>query len=170
MDTLHELLVDELKDLWSAEKQLIKALPKMGKAAESKTLAEAFREHLEVTKTHVQRIEEAFAYLEGSYRGKKCAAMEGLIKEGEEIIKEDGAPTVKDAGLIAAAQKVEHYEIASYGTVLEHAKALGLKEVAKLLEQTLSEEKEADDTLTFIAVEEVNPAAYAEDQMAESQA
>jgi ferritin-like metal-binding protein YciE len=118
----------------------------------------------------VQRIEEAFAYLEGSYRGKKCSAMEGLVKEGEEIIKEEGVPSVKDAGLIAAAQKVEHYEIASYGTAVEHAKSLGLKEVSQLLQKTLSEEKEADATLTFIATKEVNPAACSEDQAAESKA
>lgn len=160
MDTLQELLIDELKDLWSAEGQLVKALPRMAKAASSDSLKTAFKEHLEVTKKQQERIEKIFAdHFEKSPRGKKCAAMEGLIEEGKEIIQEKGDERVKDAALIAAAQKVEHYEIAAYGSAVEHARILGLDEVADLLQETLDEEKETDTELTSLAEEEVNPAA-----------
>lgn len=161
MESLHALLVDELKDLWSAENQLTKALPKMAKGVSSPELADAFREHLEVTKTHVARIETIFEQLEGSPRGKKCKAMEGLIKEGAEILQEDGEESVIDAALIAAAQKVEHYEIASYGSAIAHAKLLGLNEVVELLVETLNEEKETDEALTSLAESSINEEALA---------
>jgi ferritin-like metal-binding protein YciE len=161
MESLQDLLVDELKDLWSAESQLIKALPKMAKGASSPELADAFREHLEVTKVQLQRIEEVFEQLDGSPRGKKCVAMEGLIKEGAEILHEDGDEAVLDAALIAAAQKVEHYEIAAYGSAIAHAKLLGLTDVAKVLHETLAEEKATDETLTTIAESSINQQALA---------
>ena len=161
MDSLHELLVDELKDLWSAENQLTKALPKMAKGASSPELAKAFREHLEVTKTHVERIETIFEQFDASPRGKKCKAMEGLIKEGAEVLQEDGEESVIDAALIAAAQKVEHYEIAAYGSAAAHAKLLGLDDVVELLVETLNEEKETDEALTSLAESTVNEEALA---------
>jgi ferritin-like metal-binding protein YciE len=159
MESLHDLMVDELKDLWSAENQLIKALPKMAKGASTPELANAIREHLEVTKRQLERIEEVFANLDGSPRGKKCVAMEGLIKEGAEVLKESGDENVIDAAIIAAAQKVEHYEIAAYGSVIAHAKLLGLNDIASTLHQSLEEEKETDETLTALAENTVNPAA-----------
>jgi ferritin-like metal-binding protein YciE len=159
MNSLHELLVDELKDLWSAETQLTKALPKLQKAAHSQALKEALQEHLEVTKNQLNRVERIFKTLETSPRGKKCAAMEGLINEGQEIIKEKGDGAVIDAALIAAAQRVEHYEIAAYGSAIAHAKLLGLPDMAKALHETLEEEKQADEELTKLARDEVNPAA-----------
>jgi ferritin-like metal-binding protein YciE len=159
MESLHDLLVDELKDLWSAENQLTKALPKMAKGASTPELAAAFREHLDVTKTQMQRIEDVFANLDASFRGKKCVGMEGLIKEGAEVLKEDGDDMVIDAGLIAAAQKVEHYEIAAYGAAIAHAKLLGMDDVASVLHESLEEEKETDELLTSLAESSVNPAA-----------
>ena len=121
LNTLQELLVHELKDLYSAENQIIKALPKMVEAANSEELAQAFAHHLQETEGHVQRIEAIFRELEGSSRGKKCAGMEGLLKEGKEVLEEEGADWVIDAALIGAAQRVEHYEMAGYGTVCDHA-------------------------------------------------
>ena len=161
MESLHDLLVDELKDLWSAENQLTKALPKMAKGATNEELANAFREHLEVTEVQRQRIEEIFEQLDASPRGKKCVGMEGLIKEGSEMLQEGGEDSVIDAGLIAAAQKVEHYEIAAYGSAVAHAKLLGLDDVAKVLEQSLAEEKETDETLSSLAESVVNEQALA---------
>lgn len=158
---LRELFVDELKDLYSAEKQLVKALPKMAKAASSEELKSAFAEHLEQTKGHVQRLEEIFEALEESPRGKKCAGMEGLIKEGEEAIQEDYEGAVKDAALIGAAQRVEHYEIAAYGTAKALAEVIGESEHASTLEETLDEEKETDEKLTSIS-EQVNEEANSE--------
>ncbi|HEV2991922.1 MAG TPA: ferritin-like domain-containing protein [Candidatus Angelobacter sp.] len=150
---LRELYIDELKDLYSAENQLVKALPKMAKAASSDKLKQGFEEHLEQTKEQVQRLEEIFETLEASPKGKKCAGMEGLIKEGSEAMEEDFEGAVMDAALIGAAQRVEHYEIAAYGTAVEFARLLGESEHVTLLEQTLEEEKETDQKLTDLAKE-----------------
>jgi ferritin-like metal-binding protein YciE len=155
IETLQELFVDELKDLYSAENQIIKALPKMIKSANSDELRGAFEEHLEQTKVHVERLDQIFGDLNASPRGKKCKGMEGLIEEGKELLEEDIEPEVLDAGMIAAAQRVEHYEIAGYGTVRTYAELLGMDEAANLLQQTLDEEKETDRKLTSIA-ESVN--------------
>ncbi len=157
-DSLRELYVDELKDLFSAEKQLTKALPKMAKAATSDDLRMGFEEHLEQTKGHVERLEEIFGKLEERPGGKKCVGMEGLIKEGSEVMGEDFGDEVMDAALIAAAQRVEHYEIAAYGTVCAYADLLGEAEHVALLRQTLEEEKEADQKLTELS-DEINVAA-----------
>lgn len=154
--TLEDLYVDELKDIYSAENQLVKALPKMAKGASSPELKEAFEMHLAQTKGHVDRIEKIFEGLKGKPRGKKCAGMEGLITEGSEILEEKGAGAALDAGLIGAAQRVEHYEIAAYGTARAHARQLGFTHDAELLQQTLDEEKAADDKLTTIAESLVN--------------
>jgi ferritin-like metal-binding protein YciE len=160
LNTLNDLFVEELKDLYSAEHQLIKALPKMVKAADNMQLSSALAMHLTQTQEHARRIEAIFsAGLEGSPRGKKCAAMEGLVTEGTEVLDEDGAPDVKDAALIGAAQRVEHYEIAAYGTARAHAQQLGYANAARLLEQTLHEESAANDKLTQIAEEAVNVSA-----------
>jgi ferritin-like metal-binding protein YciE len=159
LDTLESLLVHELKDLLSAEKQLTKALPKMAKAASNEALRTAFQDHLEETKEHVNRLEEAFRLLEKSPRAEHCKAMEGLIEEGADLIEEEGEAQVKDAALIGAAQRVEHYEIAAYGTARTIAQMIGNDEVAKLLEETLEEEKAADEKLTDIAMNEVNTEA-----------
>jgi ferritin-like metal-binding protein YciE len=156
MATLEDLYTDMLKDLYSAEKQLVKALPKMAKAAQSSDLQEAFQDHLKQTEGHVDRIERVFSDLGSSPRGKKCVGMEGLIEEGSELMKENVDPDVLDAGLIAAAQKVEHYEIASYGAARTWAERLGHNSAAQLLQQTLDEEGEANKKLTQIAVSHVN--------------
>jgi ferritin-like metal-binding protein YciE len=156
MQTLEDLYMDHLKDLYSAEKQLVKALPKMAKNASSSDLQKAFQEHLRQTEKQVERIERIFSELNGSPRGKKCVGMEGLIEEGNEIMKEDAEPDVLDAGLIAAAQKVEHYEIASYGTVRAWAERLGYTRAAQLLQETLDEESMANEKLTQIAESHVN--------------
>ncbi len=154
--TLEDLYTDMLKDLYSAEKQLVKALPKMAKNAQSPDLQRAFQEHLKQTEGHVERIERVFSDLEGSPRGKKCVGMEGLIEEGAELLKEDVDPDVLDAGLIAAAQKVEHYEIASYGTARAWAEKLGYNDAARLLQQTLDEESTANEKLTQLAESYIN--------------
>jgi ferritin-like metal-binding protein YciE len=154
--TLDELLEDELKDIYSAETQLIEALPKMAKAAESKDLRAAFEKHLEQTRTHVQRIQEICSDLKATPSGKTCAGMEGLIKEGAEIIQSDAQSEPKQAALIGAAQRVEHYEIAAYGTARAHARQLGYLKAVDLLSQTLEEEKEADKQLTKVAENRVN--------------
>ena len=156
MTTLEDLYVDMLKDLYSAEKQLVKALPKMAKNSQNAQLQKAFQEHLKQTEGHVERIERIFTELGGSPRGKKCMGMEGLVEEGNELLQEDAEPDVLDAGLIAAAQKVEHYEIASYGTVRTWAERLGYNNAAKLLQQTLDEEGAANKKLTEIAETFVN--------------
>jgi ferritin-like metal-binding protein YciE len=152
-ETLRELYVNELKDIFSAENQLTKALPKMAKAASSEELREGFEDHLEQTKQHVERLEQIFEMLEESPDGKKCLGMEGLIKEGAEVIGEDFEDDVKDSALIAAAQRVEHYEIAAYGTVAAYADVLGETEQASLLRETLQEEKDTDEKLTELATE-----------------
>ena len=148
---LKELYIDELKDLYSAENQLVSALPKMAKAASSEELRSGFEEHLEQTKGHVSRLEQIFESLEESPKGKKCKGMAGLVEEGSEIIDGDIEDWLKDAGLIGAAQRVEHYEIAAYGTVRAFAGTLGHAEHASLLEKTLEEEKETDEKLTELA-------------------
>jgi ferritin-like metal-binding protein YciE len=152
-DSLKKLYVDELKDLYSAENQLVKALPKMVKAASSEELRQGFEAHLEQTKGHVQRLEKIFSSLDESPKGKKCMGMEGLIKEGAEVMDEDFEDAVLDAALIGAAQRVEHYEIAAYGTVCEFAKLLDEPKHASLLQETLEEEKEADKKLTQVSRE-----------------
>lgn len=155
---MNSLLVFEVKDLLNAEKQLTKALPKMAKAASHDKLRQAFEDHLRETEQHVTRLERVCEELGVAARGEKCAAMEGLIKEGSEIIEQDGADAaVKDAALIAAAQRVEHYEIAAYGSARAFAEQLGLTEVAELLQQTLDEEGAADKKLNDLALREVNP-------------
>ena len=161
MKTLQDLFVHELKDIYNAEKQLVKALAKMAKGASSENLKASFEEHLEVTRGQVERLEEVFSLLDIAPRGKKCEAMEGLIAEGSSLLEEDAEEAVLDAGLIAAAQKVEHYEIASYGTLATFARHLGLDDAAELLEQTLAEEKEADVKLTELAESEINVEAQA---------
>jgi ferritin-like metal-binding protein YciE len=163
---LRDLYIDELKDLYSAENQLVKALPKMAKAASSDELKRGFEEHLEQTRGHVQRLEKIFKSLEESPKGKKCAGMEGLVKEGSEVMEEDFEGALMDAALIGAAQRVEHYEIAAYGTASEFAKILGESEHVALLEKTLQEEKETDEKLTELATE-INPQANEEAQESE---
>ena len=163
---LRKLYVDELKDLYSAENQLIKAIPKMAKATDSEELRAAFEEHLKQTREHVSRLEEIFADLEESPKGKKCRGMEELIEEGSEMIEEDPEPAELNAGLIAAAQRVEHYEIAGYGCVRTYASLLGEKSAASLLEKTLEEEKATDEKLTEIS-EQINAIAAEEDGAAE---
>ena len=155
---LRELYIDELRDLYNAETQLVKALPKMAKASANEQLRQAFEEHLRQTTEHVSRLEQIFEQLEEKPSGKKCLGMEGLVKEGAEAIKEDFAEGVKDAAIIGAAQRVEHYEMAGYGTVRAFAELLGENEHVSLLEQTLEEEKEADQKLTELA-EDINPRA-----------
>ena len=150
---LRELYINELKDLYSAENQLVKALPKLAKAASSDELRQGFEEHLEQTKEQVQRLEQIFEQLDESPKGKKCAGMEGLIKEGSEVMGEDFEEATMDAALIGAAQRVEHYEIAAYGTVCEFAQILGESEQESLLRETLQEEKETDEKLTELAKE-----------------
>jgi ferritin-like metal-binding protein YciE len=149
-ETLETLYIDELKDLYNAEQQLVKALPKMTKNAESEDLSEAFASHLEETKHHVIRLEEVFQRLEENPKGKKCIGMEGLIKEGSEMMDEFEGK-VLDAGLISAAQRVEHYEIAAYGTVCTFAELLGRSDDLELLKETLEEEKRADEKLTELS-------------------
>lgn len=156
MRTLEDLYMDLLKDLYSAEKQLVKALPKMAKNAQASDLQKAFQEHLRQTEGQVERIERIFSEMGGSPRGKKCVGMEGLIEEGNELLKEDAEPQVLDAGLIAAAQKVEHYEIAGYGTARAWAERLGYDNAARLLRETLEEESMANEKLTQIAESHVN--------------
>src|SRR5579862_8014085 len=137
MESIRELLVEEMRDLYDAEKQLVKALPKMAKTASNEELREAFESHLEQTRGHVQRLEQAFEALDEKPRSKACAAMKGLIEEGKETMGEDLEDALMDSAIIGAAQKVEHYEIAGYGTVKTWARSLGLDEVAELLEATL---------------------------------
>lgn len=160
MKTLEDAYVDLLKDLYSAEKQITKALPKLAKAAQAADLRRAFEEHLTQTEKQVERIERIFSEMDGSPRGKKCVGMEGLIEEGNELLKEDAEPEVLDAGLIAAAQKVEHYEIASYGTARTWAEHLGYTNAARMLQQTLEEESMANEKLTRIAESHVNMEAH----------
>ena len=156
LDTLKDLYVEELKDLYSAEKQLVKALPKMAKAANAPELQLAFRTHLKQTAEHAARLEKICEELGVSPRGKKCVGMEGLIEEGSELIKEEPDDDVLDAGLISAAQHVEHYEMAGYGTVRTYARQLGYESQAQLLQKTLDEEGETDHLLTDLAEARIN--------------
>jgi ferritin-like metal-binding protein YciE len=159
LETLKDLYIHELKDLFSAEQQLVKALPKMAKAANDKELAAGFQEHLQQTKEHAQRLERVLSSHKATTRGAKCKAMEGLVAEGAEMIEEEADAEVKDAGLIAAAQRVEHYEIAGYGTARTYAELLGDQEGAKLLQTTLEEERQTDQKLSKLAKSAINVAA-----------
>jgi ferritin-like metal-binding protein YciE len=151
LESLHDLYVDELKDLYSAENQILKAMPRMIKAASHRELKRAFTTHEAQTRRQVQRLERIFKELDASPRGKKCVGMEGLIEEAKELIKEKPEPDVLDAGLIAKAQHVEHYEMAGYGTVRTYARILGYERQAQLLQETLDEEGETDKLLTQLA-------------------
>jgi len=166
LDTLEQLYISELRDLYSAENQLLKALPKMAKGASSPELQDAFEKHLEQTKGHVERLEQIFQQLDESPKGKICHGMKGLIEEGSEILKEDGEDSVLDAGIIVAAQKVEHYEIAGYGSVRTFANLLGKDEEARLLQSTLDEESETNEILNGLAESIVNPEAVSETELA----
>ena len=160
LDTLKDLYIHELKDLYSAERQIIKALPKMVKAATNDALASGFQEHLEQTREHADRLEKILsAGYNQTTRGPKCKGMEGLLAEGSEMIEEEADDEVRDAGLIAAAQRVEHYEIAGYGTARTYASLLGDKEGEKLLQTTLDEEAATDKKLTALATSSINVAA-----------
>lgn len=156
METLQDLYVHELKDLYSAEKQIIKALPKMAKAATNQQLAAAFKQHLEQTKQQAERLEQILASHDESTRGPKCQGMEGVLKEGAEMMNEDAEDEVRDAGLIASAQRVEHYEMAGYGCARTYAELLGDKQGAKLLQATLREEESTDAKLTKLATSVIN--------------
>jgi ferritin-like metal-binding protein YciE len=157
--TMHDLMIAELKDLYSAETQLVKALPNLVRGARTPSLSKAFEDHLEQTHEHVARLEQIFDIIGKSPRGTKCKGMEGLLAEAADMLGEDGDDTVRDAGIIASAQRVEHYEIAAYGSTLAFATLLAHSEVAELLEMTLNEEKAADALLSSIAEDEVNSAA-----------
>ena len=159
IESLNELLAEELMDIYSAEKQLLRALPKMAKKAASPELRTALQEHVEVTQRQVERLEDVFESIGKPAKAKTCKAMQGLIEEATEIMEEDADDAVLDAGIIAAAQKVEHYEIASYGTVRTWARLCGEEEAANLLQETLDEEGEADQRLTELAERVVNPEA-----------
>jgi ferritin-like metal-binding protein YciE len=152
-NSLQDLYVQQLRDLYNAENQLVKALPKMAKAAQSEALKQRFERHWEQTKGHVDRLERIFSAMDESPKGRKCAGMEGLVEEGEEVIKEQSSSDALDAGLIASAQRVEHYEIACYGTVRSFAELLGESEAVELLQQTLDEEKQTDEKLTELSKE-----------------
>jgi ferritin-like metal-binding protein YciE len=154
--SVHDLMVDEIKDLYHAEKQLTRALPKMAKSASSEKLRKAFETHLQETEGQIKRLEQIFEELEIPAKGKRCLGMEGIVNEGKEMMEEDADESVMDAALIASAQKVEHYEIASYGTVRTYAEELGFDKIAKLLQQTLDEESKTNELLTEIAESEIN--------------
>jgi ferritin-like metal-binding protein YciE len=159
--TLQDWMINDLKDLYSAENQILEALPKMEKAATLAALKKAFATHLQQTKEHVKRLEQIFESLGKSPTGKKCKGMEGVIKEGAEVLDADMSPEVRDAALISAAQRVEHYEMAAYGTARTYAEELGNDSIAALLEQTLNEEQETDRLLTELAESQVNVKAKA---------
>ena len=161
LESLKDLYLEQLKDLYSAETQLVDALPKMAEAANTADLRKAFTDHLRQTEEHVRRLERIFQDLQVSPKGNDCEGMEGLLKEGKEMLKMKGDPSVLDAGLIAAAQRVEHYEIAGYGTVRTYAELLGKSAHASLLERTLQEEEAADERLTALAESHVNEEAVA---------
>ena len=163
LDTLRDLYIDELKDLYSAENQILKALPRMIKAASNPELKQAFETHLRQTEGQVQRLDQIFQELGASPRGKKCVGMEGLIEEAKELLSEKPDPDVLDAGLISKAQHVEHYEMAGYGTVRTYARLLGEERQAQLLQQTLDEEGETDKLLTQLAEQGINIEAAGEE-------
>lgn len=162
--TLHDLMVHQIKDLYSAERQLVQALPRMAKHANSRELQVAIQTHLEQTESHVSRLEQCLDLLKESTHGPKCKGMEGLIEEGKELLEEKVDPEVLDAGIIAAAQRVEHYEIAGYGTVCEYARIMGHEEVLELLQATLEEEKDTDSLLTSLAEGGINALAERDDR------
>ena len=165
-----KLFTDMLKDIYWAEKHLTKALPKMQKAATSEELQDAIENHLEQTKEHINRLEQVFEALGKKAQAKKCDAMEGLVKEGESVVEEtEDGTMVRDAGIIVAAQKVEHYEIATYGSLVQLAKTMGNEEVAEILAQTLEEEKETDELLTQLAENNINEEAAEEDEEEEEE-
>jgi ferritin-like metal-binding protein YciE len=168
METLEKLYINELRDLYSAENQLLKALPKMAKGASSAELKEAFENHLAETETHVERLEQIYKDLEENPKGKTCHGMKGLIEEGSEILEEEGEESVLDAGIIVAAQKVEHYEMAGYGSVRAFAQLLGQEEAAQLLQTTLDEESKANELLNQLAETTVNAEAVMNTGMTES--
>jgi ferritin-like metal-binding protein YciE len=151
LDSLEGLFVNELKDIYNAEKQLVKALPRMAKGAASPELQAAFKKHLKETETQVRRLDQVFREFGQTPRGKRCAGMEGLVEEGKEILEEDGEDAVIDAALISAAQRVEHYEIAAYGCLVTYAELLGQQKSAELLKQNLAEEEATDEALTRLA-------------------
>jgi ferritin-like metal-binding protein YciE len=159
LNSLRDLLIEELRDLYSAETQLLDALPKMAEAANSNELKSAFNHHLEETRQHASRLERIFQQIGEKSSGETCEAMKGLIREGEVLVKAGGDPDVRDAGIVGAAQRVEHYEIAGYGTARSLARRLGESQIAETLQQTLNEEAEADKKLTSIAESQVNVAA-----------
>ena len=169
MKTLRDLFEDELRDLYDAERQIVKALPKMIKAAGSDELSSALESHLEETRGHVERLERVFESIDIRPRGKHCAGMAGILEEGANLMEEDGDESVLDAGFIAAAQRVEHYEITAYGSLMAWAKALGLKDALSLLKENEQEEKAADKKLTAIAESGINQAAVAGEEMAEEE-
>ncbi len=159
MQNLQYVFTDELKDIYNAEQQIIKALPKMAKASTNGELRSAFESHLEQTRTHAQRIEDICNDLQITPKGKKCVGMQGVIEEGAEVLGAKGSEEAMEAALIGAAQRVEHYEIAAYGTARTHARQLGFTKAADLLEQTLKEERATDDRLTSIAESQINQQA-----------
>jgi ferritin-like metal-binding protein YciE len=159
LDSLEKLFIDELRDIYNAEKQITRALPRMAKAAESPQLQQAFTKHLKETEGQIKRLEQVFQELGQAVRGKKCKGMEGLIEEGKEKLEEEGEPQVVDAALIASAQKVEHYEIAAYGCLRTYAELLGYTQAAQLLQQTLQEEEATDKKLTELGESGINEAA-----------
>jgi ferritin-like metal-binding protein YciE len=159
--TLDDLFLHNLKDIYNAEKQLVKALPKMAKGATSENLRTAILDHLQETHGQVERLEQVFQLLDVGARGIKCAAMEGLVEEGAEVLEDDFEDAVRDAAIIAAANKVEHYEIATYGTLISFARLLGHENIVELLQATLDEEKAADQKLTELAESEINVEAQA---------
>jgi ferritin-like metal-binding protein YciE len=161
LDSLQSLFVEELRDIYNGEKQLLKALPRMAKAADSAALEQAFTKHLKETEGHVQRIEQILKSVGQAVRGKQCKGIEGLIEEGKDMMEEDGEGPVIDAALIASGQKVEHYEIAAYGCLRTYAQLLGYDQAVKLLEQTLAEEEAADKKLNQLAEGGINEAAAA---------
>jgi ferritin-like metal-binding protein YciE len=169
LDSLNTFFINELKDVYNAEKQLVTALPRMAKAAASPELENAFTTHLEETKGHVERLEQIFGMLDLPVRGKKCKGMEGLLEEGKEILQEEGEDSVIDAALIASAQRVEHYEIAAYGCLRTYAELLGHTKAVDLLTETLSEEEAADKKLTELGEGGINEAALTAGQEAESE-
>ena len=168
LDTLKKLYVEELRDIYNAEQQLVKALPKMAKGASSDELRDAIETHLDETKGHIDRLEQIFEELDETPKGKTCQGMKGLIEEGSKILEEKGEDSVIDAGIIAAAQKVEHYEMATYGTLRSWADLLNQDQAAGLLQETLDEEAETDKKLNDLAEEIVNPEALAESEEEEA--
>jgi ferritin-like metal-binding protein YciE len=159
MKSLDDLFVDSLQDLYDAEKQIVKALPKMIEKSSSNELKQGFKDHLEMTHRQIERIEQIFEKMNMPAKGKHCKGMEGLIKEGEEVLEEDMSPEVRDAAIIGAAQKIEHYEISGYGTARTYAHSLGHDNFAKLLDQSANEEGQTDKKLTQLAESKINPQA-----------